>query len=212
MELINTIEINPYDFMDSDDPELNHLPEDGIEFWRACISHRGLGRLKPVSSGSYLVDVNTINDAELAEILKNELEDVDLMKYGEQVGRISGGVVLSLGDKIYISPNCCGDMGDLAGWEAITRTATGEWKQLWIGHPWVYYRVQGEMVEFSDYTEHERTTGLSILVTVSRSELVAELALIRLEQDQFEKRVQRVLEKMEITHSGKIAAIMMGHH
>lgn len=210
MELINTIEINPYDFMDSDDPNLNDLPEDGHAFWTACISHRGLGGLAPVKSGSYLVDLITINDAALEEILKNELEGVDLMAYNEQVGRISGGVVLSLDEKIVIAPNCCGDIGDLAGWEAIIRVGTGEWKQLWIGHPWVYYRVRGELVEFSDYTEKEKTADLSVLVTVSRKKLAEELQLLRLEQDQFEKRIESVLGKMGIAHGRAIAAIMTG--
>jgi len=209
--LINTIEINPYDFMDSDDPKLNDLREDSSQFWTACISHRGLGRLKAIRRGSYLVDLTTVDDRELEEILKNELEEVDVMAYDEQVGRISGGVALSLGDRIYIAPNCCGDMGDLVGWEDIFLDTTGAWRQLWIGHPWVYYRVVDERVEFSDYTEKAGTEDLSVLVAVSKVELMAEVRRVRVEQDLFEQRIQRVLEKMGIAHGEEIAKIMTGN-
>ena len=197
--------------MNSDDPKLNNLSEDGVEFWTACISHSGLGRLRPIGNGSYLVNLTTINDRELEVILQHELKEVDLKAYNEEVGRLDGGIALSLNERIYIAPNCCGDIGDLAGWEGVGTEATGEWKQLWIGHPWVYYRVLDDLVEFSEYTEREETEHLPVKVTVSKYELMLEVKRMREEQDYFQERVQRVLEKMGIEHSEAIAEIMTGN-
>ncbi|MCF6406822.1 hypothetical protein L3C95_28245 [Chitinophaga filiformis] len=69
MRLINTIEIDPYDFLAKDEQESNsdiiELPEDRNQFWKKCMSARNLGRLEAVRKGSYLVDISTINDDEL---------------------------------------------------------------------------------------------------------------------------------------------------
>ncbi|WPV64062.1 MULTISPECIES: hypothetical protein [unclassified Chitinophaga] len=203
MRLINTIEINPFDFLETD---IQEVPEDRIRFWTECLSNRNLGRLQAIQKDSYLVDITSINDDELIEIIKKHLEEVEMETYEDQVGKLCGGIALIENDQFYIKPNCCGDIGNLTDWEDMLEAPEGEWKQLWIGHPWVYYRPASQVIEISDYTESMEK--ISLLITISKSDLQRELKKIRLEQENFEKRIQQALEKMGVGESEEIAKLM----
>ena len=76
MELINTIEINPCDFANSEyeypKGSSAEMPGEWDKFWKKCLADRNLDRLNAIGKGSFLVDINSIKDSELKEILKNE--------------------------------------------------------------------------------------------------------------------------------------------
>src|SRR4051812_44544177 len=109
MELINTIEICPYDYTDQEyiSPANSWIdsPEEWTNFWYTCISDSGLQNLAPIAVGSYLVDINTIRVPELKVILLKKLADIDLEDYAEQVGQLNGGIVIKDKDDIVISPS-----------------------------------------------------------------------------------------------------------
>jgi hypothetical protein len=210
MQLINTMEINPYDFSDKEyDSSSIESPERRNQFWKRCISDKNLGRLEAIREGSYLVDITTIHDEELAEILKYKLEEVDLSDFEEQVGRIRGGVALKENDTMYLEPTCCGDLGSIEEWESIFEKEPNAWHQLWIGHPWIYYKRNNGTIAFSDYTED--FNAIEILVSVSELELQMELRKIRTQQNDFESSIRRVLGKMGMVHAERIAQLMTGN-
>jgi len=78
MRLINTIEISPFSYANQEYELPNgskyELPEKWYHYWKKSISDKNLGRLEPTRKDSFLVDIETINDNELEEILKNELK------------------------------------------------------------------------------------------------------------------------------------------
>lgn len=217
MQLINTIEISPYDFSarEYDFPAGRSIefPDEWDQFWKKCISDKNLGRIEAIKKGSYLVDITTINDDELVEIVKNELKDVELPDFEEQVSRMYGGIVLIEDNKIYIEPGCCGDIGNISGWESIFEKELNTWNQLWIGHPWIFYRNNNEIIEFSNYTESnpDDFKVTEILITVSASALKAELIKARENQNDLEVRIRKALEKMEIEHAEQISKLMAGN-
>ncbi|PON10658.1 hypothetical protein C2W62_48915 [Candidatus Entotheonella serta] len=67
IQLINTIEISPYDYAnqeyESPKPSGWEDPEAWHQYWIQCISDKGLDSLKPIEPGSYFVDIQTIGDA-----------------------------------------------------------------------------------------------------------------------------------------------------
>ena len=157
MKLINTIEINPFDYRnaeyESPNVSLSEFPEQWNEFWRRCLSDKNLGNLCAIRKGSWLVDIETINDNELEEILRNELNKIGLEDFKDRVSIICGGIVVEEGDDLLIEPTCCGDIGNIVEWEGIFESESNDWTQLWIGHPWLFYRKENGYVEFSDYTD-----------------------------------------------------------
>jgi hypothetical protein len=216
MQLLNTIEISPYDFSREEyhfpDGSSIELPEEWNQFWKKCISDKNLGHLESIRKGSYLVDIRTLRDDDLVEILKSELKDVELSDFEEQVGKINGGIVLMDNGEIYIEPMCCGDIGNIKEWENIFQNESHQWNQLWIGHPWIFYRKDNQIIEFSNYTESDPGDFKEneILVSVSQSELQTELKKIVEQQNDFEFRIRKTLDRMGIVNAEQISKLMTG--
>lgn len=217
MQLINTIEINPYDYANSEYESPNGSSQDMAEarnrFWQKCISDKNLGHLKPIKTGSYLVDINSIGNTELEEIIKNELKEVDLADYQEQVGVICGGIVIKIEDEIVITPSCCGDIENICEWENIVKETSKDWKQLWIGHPWIFYKKEKGIIEFSDYYESnlEDIKEVKSVLKIQEKDFVAQLRLIKKQQIEFENSIQITLDKLAIKNSKEIAKLMTGN-
>ena len=126
---------------------------------------------------------------------------------------ICGGIVLKEGNTIYIEPSCCGDIGNINEWESIFEKELSEWNQLWIGHPWIYYRKANQIIEFSNYTElnPEDFKDNEILIRVYESDLQNELKRIRQQQNDFECRITKTLKKMGIADAEQFSKLMTGH-
>lgn len=217
VELINTIEINPFAYANIEYEYPNgsskDLPDEWYKFWKKCLADKNLDNLEPIRKGSYLVDINSISNLELKEILKCNLKDFDPDDFEEQVSRIYGGVVIKIENEFVIEPTCCGDIGNLYEWEKIFGQLNQNWTELWIGHPWIYYRIENGEVEFSDYYEANFADikDMKSLLKLPFDDLRKKLAVIKKEQDTFGKRIQNALEEMEIKNAGQIAQFMTGN-
>jgi len=188
MRLISTIEVSPHEY----DPD--EYPTD----------------LVPIYKDGWLFDISTISDNALIKILKTNLRDIDLRDFQEQVSALSGGIALERDNILYITPGCCGDIGAIHDWQAMIESENTVWQQLWIGHPWIYYRKNDCHVEFSDYTDENLHVldHLQIRITVPRSDLQRALAHVRKEQCMFNERIKKTLESMGIQHAAEIAKLM----
>ena len=216
MQLIQSIEISPYGFANEeyDHPNGNSkdLPEEWYQYWKKCISDKSLERLEPIHKGSYLVDIETINDDELEEILQNKFTDMELPIL-ENVFKLDGGIALKENNEFYIVPQCCGDLGNIWDWERIFGAEENTWHQIWIGHPCVNFRKNNGRINFSVYTEPKEKypTDYEVLVTVSESALQTELVKMRKLHTDFEHRIRETLDKMGIPNSEEISKIMTGN-
>lgn len=217
MELINTIEISPYDYANSEYESPNgssiELPDEWDKFWKKCLADKNLENLNSIRKGSYLVEVNSIKNPELKEIIRSELKEVDLDDFEEQVGRICGGIAIKIGNEFPIEPTCCGDIGNLYEWEEIFEKANKGWKQLWIGHPWIFYRKANNEIEFSDYYEAniDEIKNIRSILKISIDDLKNKLEITKNEQINFERKIQIALEEMGIKNSNRIAKLMTGN-
>lgn len=217
MELILTIEISPYDYAkneyESPKGSIEECPDEWNAFWQKSISESHLNNLKAIKNGSYLVNIATINEAELEEIVKQELKEVEWDSFEDQIGKLSGGIVLKENGILHIEPMCCSDIGTTKDWEQIFVTTTDNWTQLWIGHPWVFYKRSNGRIEFSDYTEFnlEDFKDIKSVVSVSETALKNQLSDIRKQQNEFEIKIRDVLNKMKIPHSEYISKSMIGN-
>ena len=131
MKLINTIEVAPYDYAKNEYKLPNKTsalaPSEWKEFWLKCLTDSNLGGLKSIHEGSYLVDIETLKIEEITEILKKELQNIEFNDFADQVEHLCGGVAIELGGEIIIEPSCCGDLGNLSGWENICDSEIGVW-------------------------------------------------------------------------------------
>lgn len=217
MQLINTIEITPWGYT-KQDYELPkgskiELPEEWSKNWYQCLSDSGLQNLVPIEFASYFIDITTLGDFELKIIIQKELEDIDLMNYDECVPRFCGGIVIKENDKIIIDPQCCADLNNLEEWLDIFNQNKEEWHQLWIGHPWIFYKINNEFIEFSDNVELNLSDFKDICVKhrIPKNWLKFELEKAKENQVVFEQRIAKILFELNINHADDIAKKLAGN-
>ncbi|WP_409416059.1 hypothetical protein [Flavobacterium sp. PS2] len=212
MELINTIEILPSEYSNNDykSPNTSFLESklEWYNYWKKCISDSKLTELEPIEKGSFFVDLNTLNDNELKVILLKTLIEIDFENIDDEISHLYGGIVLKLNDQIIIQPNCCCDIGNLSEWLKILISKEDEWHQLWIGHPWVFFKTVDDLIYFSDYTEKNNGQNLDEKFSIPKGLLEKNLKKIKQEQEEFRTRIERNLIELNIQQPKEIADLL----
>lgn len=215
--LINTIEVSPLIYA-KEEYELPSIadypdPEKWYMKWEELASKLKFN-FKPIEQGSYLVDIETIDDENLKMILESKLDKIDFDDPEEVdfVMAFDGGVVLKEDDQIHIQHNCCGDRSDIQNWQDIFENHTSAWTMLWIGHPWVLYKRENGKISFSDYTESgmDDLGDIKTVVETDETELRTELEKVLQRQIHFQNRIINILKKMSIQNVQSISKMLAG--
>jgi FtsZ-binding cell division protein ZapB len=83
------------------------------------------------------------------------------------------------------------------------------WQQIWIGHPWIFYRRVNGSVEISDYSNLnlEDFKDIKAVHTLPENELAEEVKKIRRVQNNFTEKVRAVLTKMNVANADDISKV-----
>jgi hypothetical protein len=223
MQVIYSIEISPFGYTNQEyqlpDKSSRENPEAWTEYWYKCIVDSGIENLKPIKTGSFLVDIDSINDKNLSIIVKKEIEELfknlneeELNNIEEYISCFAGGIAIIEDNNLLIEPNCCSDLRGLSGWKNIFSNEEENWSQLWIGHPWIFYKKTTEFVAFSDYTELNLNDFHNIK-TVNKFHLQwlrNEINKANASQAKLKQRVLKILIEMNIDNPINIAKILTG--
>lgn len=80
-------------------------------------------------------------------------------------------------------------------WKKVVSEKTKKWKEIWIGHPSVFYRNKGNEIELSEYYEkNPKDENIKTKMTFNISDFIIELEKALLELDEFKQRVYRIIE------------------
>ena len=222
MEFILAIELSPVDYSKNDyqspDGTFSEFPNEWNDYWLKCLSDSNLGHLFAIKKGSFLVDINTIDETALEEIIKLELskydeDELSTIDFEEQLIGLCGGIVIKENNQLLIKPNCCGDLENLNEWKNIFVNDSNDWTHLWIGHPWIFYRKGNGIIEFSNYSDAnlEDFHDIHPVITLSELEMKIEFNKITQQHDSFEMKIRKILENMSIKNSHSIAKILSGN-
>lgn len=216
MKLITAIEFSPYNFTDKEyefpNRSRKEIPDEWEKFWRRCLADSNLQSLTPIEKGSYFVDIETLTDFELEVFVNKELKDIDLDEYEDYVSAIEGGIFIEENGDFIITSNCCGDLGDLTNWENIFSSEVDRWHQLWIGHPWIFYKRNRAFIEFSDYCEanHIEISDTRVKYKISEKWLRNEVSKMGNNQNRLAHRIEQILGKLKVKNNKNISRIMAG--
>lgn len=202
IKLFNVIEINPFKYSQEDYeiPELSDSSssEERNDRWQKAISTLDLN-LKLIEEDSYFVDIETIDDENLKIILKIVFDDRDIdIKEENYLMLFDGGILLKKDNELLLEPQCCADLEDIKNWEYIFENSSSDWSQLWIGHPWIFYKKENGKIQFSDYTEdllNEWENRQSVF-EVDELDLQIEINKIKERQTHFNDRVIKLLTEI----------------
>ena len=202
IKLFNVIEINPFKYSQEDYeiPELSDSSssEERDDRWRKAISTLDLN-LKLIEEDSYFIDIETIDDENLKIILKIIFDDKDIdIEEENYLMLFDGGILLKKDNELLLEPQCCADLEDIKNWEYIFENSSSDWSQLWIGHPWIFYKKENGKIQFSDYTEdllNEWENRQSVF-EVDELDLQIEINKIKERQIHFNDRVIKLLTEI----------------
>ncbi|MCF2221393.1 hypothetical protein H9Q08_19070 [Chryseobacterium sp. PS-8] len=202
IKLFNVIEINPFKYSQEDYeiPELSYSSssEERNDRWQKAISTLDLN-LKLIEEDSYFVDIETIDDENLKIILKIVFDDRDIdIEEENYLMLFDGGILLKKDNELLLEPQCCADLEDIKNWEYIFENSSSDWSQLWIGHPWIFYKKENGKIQFSDYTEdllNEWENRQSVF-EVDELDLQIEINKIKERQIHFNDRVIKLLTEI----------------
>lgn len=215
IQLFNVIEISPlkYSKEEYELPEVSDSPnpEEWYKHWIKAVSTIDLD-FHTLDGESYFVDIETIDDRNLKIILEVDLQEIDLDDFKDQIMPFDGGIVLKENDKILIKPTCCGDIGNIKEWQRILENESKEWSDLWIGHPFVFYKKENGKIQFSDYSDLNLNEFLDIkpIFEIDESNLRIEFEKVKQQQIKFKIKISEILKKMKIDDSERISELMTG--
>ncbi|WP_336961210.1 hypothetical protein [Chryseobacterium contaminans] len=217
IELINTIEINPlkYTKEDFELPEIADDPDPGEYFLKFIETASRLTlNFNEIQEGSNLVNIENIDDESLGTIVAAKLTEVEFDDPDERgfVLSFDGGIVVKKDDEVLIQPSCCGDLENIENWEKVLEKRSSGWAEIWIGHPWIFYKKENGIISFSDYTE-ANINDLEDVKTkfeVEEEDFKDELDKMIYQQVRFKNRISDILKKMNIENAKKISEFMSG--
>lgn len=200
IQLFNVIEIDLFRYS-KEEYEISELlssptSKENNERWRKAISTLDLN-LKPIQEGSYFVDIETIEDENLKIILKVIFENVEI-EGTDFLSSFNGGLILMKNDDVLIEPTCCSDLENLKNWQYIFENDSAEWSELWIGHPWIFYKKENGKIQFSDYTEDmlSELESIQSVFEVDEVDLQIEINKMKERQIHFNNRVIKLLTEI----------------
>jgi hypothetical protein len=150
--------------------------------------------LQPCHPGAWHVPVAQLTDPkQLAIVLSRVVPDWPNCFVDESPGALEGGLACYDGDHLLFTPTCCSDLQDRAEWQTAIDQPCEKWDMLWIGHPWLYYRHRGTLIEWTDLMEGE-PTEVEWTLPVSSLEIALVEATRQLET--FAERIERVIQPL----------------
>lgn len=158
VELVPVVELDPSTFATRDrpPPPANgpDQPAAWTQYWHDSLADGGVVGVEPLRPASWFVTVPQLRSpGTLGKILVGLLRSwggTEALADPDGPPVLSGGLVLCHAGEILVEPGCCCDLGDLAEWKTAAAYRGLDWKMVWIGHPWVSARFDGNRLVLSE--------------------------------------------------------------
>lgn len=168
IKLVPLIHLSLFDVDDSFYPdEIMFDMEQRDRYWKQVLEKYGISGIEAIEKGEELISVSEFHTEALQHLIKWFLKD--WMEFEWQNGKFSfvklqdeefgrppsfyGGVMMTSNDRIMICSQCCVGLQDHREWRDLE--PSGSFKRIWIGHPWIYYKVKGDKILFTRLIEKE---------------------------------------------------------
>jgi hypothetical protein len=139
------------------------VPEQWNRYWLDSLADSGIVGLVPLWLGSWLVPTRQFTDpAILRKLLAATLQDSggqEALADPDDKPALDGGLALHQGAELLAEPTCCGDLGNWSEWRESKEYRGSDWRMLWIGHPWLSVRFEGELLVLSEPHESAAPTA-----------------------------------------------------
>ena len=154
----------------------------------------GLGALINFDTYNNVLSISKVTDELIKATIDSHIEDTESKNYEEELPPFEGGLRIEK-DDLSIDYQCCADLGDAVEWEKVISKKSQTWKQIWIGHPWIFYRYNGVNIELSEYYDDiPDDDDIQGKMTWSRGAFATELNQALADLEIFKERLYKVID------------------
>ena len=192
--------------------------EDFNEQALEVLYRNGIKNIKELDDYAYLsINISAIEEVDLEKFIQVLWKD-KWKSTTEKVSTLFGGMVIeNLKDKQQtIHHQCCGEILDYQYYLSVLEDKNPDWKQIWIGHPWIFGKVKDDRLYLTSLLQcnKEEVDQLEEL-TIYEFDLrlfqqKMNKALEKLKA--FEKKIATILKKKQLVFSKEIADILVNGH
>ncbi|MFN8674147.1 MAG: hypothetical protein U0457_18955 [Candidatus Sericytochromatia bacterium] len=202
------IEFEPREFRDIhesiNEEEYDSYVSNGCwgKFYKSSLEKIGILNSNFIYDNSWLISIDEFNYNDLKKLIKwylnskikndpdyNDINNIILYEYS-LYNFFNGGYCLKNNGDYVILPNCCCRFESITDWEKIINEKSLSWDMIWIGHPWIHYKIVDKMVIFSDYNEGREITER---FSVDENKLKKEIKLTKKKIKNFIKLLSKIL-------------------
>ncbi|WP_336068323.1 hypothetical protein [Mesoflavibacter sp. CH_XMU1404-2] len=153
-----------------------------------------IGALIKVDKYNNELILSKVTDELIVATIKAHIDEIEPKDYYDQVVPLDGGLRIE-NDDLIIEHQCCSELNDYLNWKKIISETTKKWKEIWIGHPSVFYRNIGSKIELSEYYEtNPKDKDIETKMSFELSEFIGELEMALSDLDKFKERVYRIID------------------
>ncbi len=203
IRLTTVIEIEPWigPTLDGDPPTPERgpawkYPQAWDEYRRRCHENRGFPPSDPIFAGSSFFRASGMPDLTLLKVIEynhfddEEDNDEPLCK---RLSALYGGFIIEHDWGYACEPECCGDLRDLCQWHSAHEMKPEDgWRPVWIGHPQVFVRDDGDRLLISEKSDELPANPIA-LYSVDREALREAVSGAARELEHFTATLQQVL-------------------
>jgi len=151
------------------------------------------GAMIPTDKYNNELEISRVNDVLIDLIVKNHILDVDPNSYDSELLPIDGGLRIEF-DNQDINHQCCSEINDFKNWEQILKDQSKIWKDIWIGHPWIYYKVDKELIYFSEYYDNNMDQNdIKTMFAIDKNDFFTKLIVQFNELYKFRDKLEKVI-------------------
>ena len=138
--------------------------------------------------------LSRLTDDLIIATIESHIEEIESVDYYEQIVPLDGGLRIEK-DNLIIEHQCCSELNDYQNWRKIITEKSKMWKEIWIGHPSIFYRDKGNEIELSEYYDYEpKVKEIKTKLTFNKSEFINGLERANSELEFFKQKVYRIIE------------------
>ena len=138
--------------------------------------------------------LSKVTDELLIATIDAHIEEIIPENYYDQIVPLDGGLRIEHENQM-IEHQCCSELNDYKNWEKIISEKSKKWKEIWIGHPSVYYRMREDKIELSEYYEDSpKEENIVVKMVFNVSDFANGLEKALLELEVFKKQIYRIID------------------
>jgi hypothetical protein len=144
------------------------------------------------------ISIENIDEETIIVILRNLIKDSKKEYYKDVFLWLDGGLCITNGTQSIVH-QCCNDFSNMEEWRSLLDKENHDWAMFWIGHPWIYTKIDNDFIYLSDYDDDDSDEKV-IKFQFPKSDFLTLLQEKITLYDKFVEKVKLIIKNSDLKH------------